>query len=242
MKKSNPFFSILIFLFSIQLFFSCSSETGVEIEEEVVFHSKHIEQPANAANVYDVAGLLHNEILYSYSAEKKPRHGLAAVATCIDSLARASENFRPLMTVAYVSPDLEKIDFILSHKITCVSSIISSTDLSVSAKTSLSNFISAVLAFSDSQEDYALIYDFIIDYETDVIADVRFDSRDKEVLLTLSSVARYSTYAKKKRPKKNMDPDWDILISNIIASTEGSSYGAAEAIIYGLVAGIVENP
>lgn len=38
-----------------------------------------------------------------------------------------------------------------------------------------------------------------------------------------------------------MDPDWDVLISNIIAATEGVSESQATAVMYGLVAGIVEN-
>ena len=38
-----------------------------------------------------------------------------------------------------------------------------------------------------------------------------------------------------------MDPDWDVLVSNIIGSVEGASENYATAVMYGLVLGILEN-
>ena len=197
--------------------------------------------PSNAANPYDYVGHIHNELLYAYYKTAHQPHGIVSVMERLDSIGSEHIDFVNLASNGYMAPDTAKVAFILEHQITCVAEIIALSGLSLKAKSTLSTFISSVLAFSTAEDDYAVIYSFIVAYEKDVQLDNNFDVRDKEVLLSLSSLARHSLYAKKKRPKKNMDPDWDVLISNIIGSTEGALESQATAIMYGLVAGIVEN-
>lgn len=246
MKKSNSLFRIFVFLLlsSSFAFFSCSSES-TEVQTANLtsdtLAKRNNQLPAHSANVYDHVGVLHNELLSSYYNTSQLPDNLRDIMNRLDSVAQEHEDFGNLAIHGYEAPDLVRVNYILTHQITCTTDVISKLDVSVDAKTSLSNFISAVLSFSTTEDDYGVIYAFIVEYELDVIRSVQFNTADKEVLLTLSSIARHSLYAKKKRPKKNMDPDWDVLISNIIASTEGVDSGAASAVMYGLAAGIAEN-
>ena len=249
MKKCNPVFRILVcFLFCTSfLFFSCSDDTPqnegqADAGVASTLRAKGIETlPANPANTYDYVGKLHNELLYTYYQSRRQPNDFASVMERLDSLAWNHLNFIRLAADGYSVPDTVKINSILERQITVATDVIALSKLSVSAKSSLSTFISSIYAFSTTEDDYEVIYSYLVAYESDVLHNVSYSITDKAVLLSLSSIARHSAYAKKKRPKKNMDPDWDVLVSNIIASTEGASESLATAVMYGLLAGIVEN-
>ena len=248
MKKSNLLFKIFVFLLlsSFFVYLSCSKESTLAEEKTAdltkgTFARNNHLLPSHAANIYDHVGVMHNDLLYSYYSSSRLPQNLGGILNRLDSIAQQHVDFGTLTAHGYEAPDLERVNYILTHKINCATDVLLQLDVSVDAKTSLSNFMSAVLSFSTTNDDYGVIYAFIVDYEIEVMHSVQFDTADKEVLLTFSSIARHSLYAKKKRPKKNMDPDWDVLISNIIASSEGLDSGAASAVMYGLVAGIAEN-
>lgn len=246
MKKSNLFLTrlSLIFCTSFFMLFSCTNDSESKENEVVSAMSAYrttSELPANSANIYDVYGSIQYDLLLAYYQTEAQPVALLAIANRIDSIANSNSDFQGVKDAGYERPNLTRIEYILSTKITCATGIISGMPISIQAKSSLSNFVSAVLDFSNHEEDYAVIYDYIVSYESEVMKDSLLDSNDQKILLTVSSIARYATYAKKKRPKKNMDPDWDVLVSCILSSAEGANFGAAEAIVYGLVAGVAEN-
>lgn len=242
MKKSNSFFSIFV-LSNLLLLTACTNETVQNNDiQSRKFDLNTIDFPANTTNAFDFVGKMHNEILYAYYLIPGQPSDIAGIYARIDSIATNRLGLQNLGATSYRLPDFEKIDYIVTTEITSATDVISNSDLSPSAKMSLSNFVSAISAFSTSDDTYEVIYQFIIDYEAAVMADPDFDAQDRELILTVSSVARYSMYANRKRPKKNTDPDWDILVSNIIASVEGAGAGPDDAFVYGLVAGIIANP
>jgi hypothetical protein len=85
------------------------------------------------------------------------------------------------------------------------------------------------------------LYEKVIDYETTVLQNSGFTANDKRVILTTTSITRHSSYLARKKPKKNTDPDWTILIGNIVAAVDGAEDGAANAVVAALVAGIAQN-
>lgn len=54
-------------------------------------------------------------------------------------------------------------------------------------------------------------------------------------------MARHSAYMARKKPKKNTDPDWTILVVNIVAAADGAENGMAKSVTEGLVGGITSN-
>lgn len=249
MKKFNSILKILVcLLLCISfLFQSCSNEipsyeslNDVETLSSLQARTP-VDLPNNPANSFDYVGQLHNILLYSYYEQPPLIQNFSSVMKRLDSIALNSVEFNQFSSGAHILPDSMKVNSILTQKIVSATAIISRSGLSVPAKSSLSTFISSVLDFSLHEEDYEVVYSFIVDYELDVMHDSVFNTKDKEILLSISSIARHSSYVKKKRPKKNMDPDWDVLVSNIIGSVEGASENQATAIMYGLVSGILEN-
>jgi hypothetical protein len=63
---------------------------------------------------------------------------------------------------------------------------------------------------------------------------------DKQVLLSAAAVVRYVSYERKKRPKKNTDPDWDMMVWRI-AGSAGSLSDVQDAIFYSVICGVLEN-
>lgn len=249
MKKFNPIFRNLVCLLlcGFFLFQSCSNdnfikETPKELNTYSKFQSRErTEVPANPANSYDYVGQLHNEILYSFYKQPPKKQNFISVMQRLDSIISKNDAFIDIAASGYTAPDSLKVNYILTHKIICATEVVARSGITLSAKSSLSNFISAVIALSVNEEDYEVIYSYIVSYESDVMLEPIFNTKDREVLLSVASVARYSTYAKRKRPKRNMDPDWDVLVSNIIGTVEGASENYATAVMYGLVLGILEN-
>jgi len=97
------------------------------------------------------------------------------------------------------------------------------------------------LSLCETEDDYEVIYNYIVAYETIVLKSTSFTESDKRVALITTSVARHSAYYRKKRPKKNKDPEWDLMVGNIIAATDGAATGIQESVMRALIVGIAQN-
>lgn len=197
--------------------------------------------PANSDNPCDTAGKLHDEILMAYFAGENLPTNLWAIADRIKTVAYSLPDYVAITTPLTTDPDLNKVQHILSNPNTCVVDIVSGTGMSPSGKASLHSFITASLILMQDNIDYAVLHDFVCKYETGVLSDIALNEKDKKIILTTSSITRYSVYRQKKRPKKNTDPDWNLMIANIIGGTYGADSDMAEAITTALIAGIAQN-
>ena len=95
--------------------------------------------------------------------------------------------------------------------------------------------------YRDQQAAYEIVYQFIIAYETGIIANGDYDAHDKRIILTTTSITRYAFYFAKTHRRKPRDRDWDISWGNIIGGTEGSSESTAKAITMATVIGVMTN-
>lgn len=197
--------------------------------------------PANSANPYDLAGRLHNELFEAY-------YSLSSLPATIDSLAIVAEaigstnnEFNSLKTTSYVPVSGSRVSYIVSNISTSPNEIIDAAPLSSAAKVSVAGFIDDLLPLYETAESYDAIYNFITNYESGVIQSTQFTTADKEIILTTTSIARYSTYMGRKKPKSTTDADWTIFITNIAGGIEGASNGIAEAIMKAFVTGVAQN-
>jgi hypothetical protein len=96
--------------------------------------------------------------------------------------------------------------------------IIATWEMTPDAKLSFSHFIDSLLDLIRIQEQYETLYNFIVDYEENVLLDDNLSTEDKESLLINSSIIRYATYEASIKPPKNKDPDWTILFREVSSS------------------------
>jgi len=235
--------------FSILPFFiSCSDSTHLSrskssaSDSESIYFARGTDTvlPLNKNNPYDAAGQLQNELLEVYFAGDTLSSSVTNIAIKVDSLAKLNKNFVALGS-NYKFKSFDRVNYIISHADSCSASIIVNSLDSFSAKKSLLDFTDSLLSLCEHEDDYAYIYDFIVDYEASVLKNDLFSERDKRVVLTTTSIARHSVYLRKKKPKKSKDFEWGDLVTNIAAASDGATVSMQESVMRALIVGIVRK-
>ena len=203
-------------------------------------HKIEAAYPSNALNPYDIAGILHVELYKAYYEEDSLDNAIPAITDRVLLLANQSEAFGSLSSLPY-SINIEAVTQ-LSEQITCCTSeILTNSLLSSEASVSLQNFIYTIVPLCNDEDDYTVLYSLITSYENTVLEAKNMPISDKQVLLITSSVVRYAAYERKKKPKKNTDPDWDLMIWRIVGSVSGATEGIEKAVVYAVIFGVLEN-
>lgn len=253
MKKAyscRPIFIFLAYLTCSLVLESCSDDRLLLADDATsAVMKKHNEIalrtgeviPVNSENPYDSVGRIYNELFETYYATENLPQSISAIASRVEFLANANSEFSTLKTVNYHVVSTERVEYIISRSDTIVSEIIKDSDMTDSAKLSLDTFINSLLVLSAKEDSVEVLYNFVVSYEIEVLSNSMLTERDKQIILTTTSIARYSTYVANRRPKKNTDPDWIIFVGNIIGGTDGANYEQAEAITTALVTGIAQN-
>lgn len=225
-------------------FISCSTSTNSEVNSNSISSMQRVADtlPMNSNNPYDNAGQLHDSLLQTYFSRESLPISLTGIITTATSIANENKGFQALFNgKPYKFTAADRVAYIVSHHDTCQSEIIDSVLTSNSAKSSLTDFINSLLLICETQDDYAVIYKYVVTYEDTVLRDTQLSEYDKRVMLTTSSISRYAAYARKKKPKKNTDPEWRFMVGNISAAIEGARESTEEAVMRGFVTGVVEN-
>jgi hypothetical protein len=192
-------------------------------------------RPENPANVYDFAGKLHNDILDIYLTGNYQYNTIAEIAQQIEAITMVNSDsvFAGLKTNQPVN--IEEIQEIVNNPQSELNESIANSSMTNGAKDSLSSFMNTLLLWEN--DEYETIYQSIISYESSVIANTQFTSEDKRIILTTSSIARYSLYYAKERK----DKDWDSSVGNRVGGVSGAIDNSSTAIIRSLVTGILIN-
>ena len=200
-----------------------------------------ISLPENEVNPYDEAGLLYNELFDTYYTNGNLGGTVSQIATQVQTIADANTSFNLIKGSPYHNVSSTRVQYLLEHPTTCVNDVITASSMSTAGKSSLTSFVNSFIAFLSTENDCDVIYQKLVAYENEVLHSLALTNTDKRIILTTTSVTRHLSYRNNKKPKKNTDPDWTVLIGNIIASTEGAEYGSAEAATMALVTGIAQN-
>lgn len=230
-------------LIILTFFASCSQDEKVPQEFNPAVNNRVGGDilPMYSANPYDNAGRIYDEIFDTYYNGTSRSTNVQSVIADVESIANANTSFDSINELSYESLNIDRIDYITSRNITDIAGIIGACNLSATAKTSFSNFLLSYVALYVSEIDAVTIYDAVVKYENTVIASNLFTENDKRVILTTTSIVRYTSYRAKKKPKKNTDPDWIISVGHAFGTEEGAEENMAKAIVEGLVTGIVSN-
>ncbi|MBF7092618.1 hypothetical protein IUY40_13865 [Flavobacterium sp. ALJ2] len=179
--------------------------------------------PDNTANPFDIAGSIHNEILETLEQTNFNSQSVEEIAILIDSVSAVYPPELVLLSSnATLSTRVSDIIWIVNSN-NAIDDVLAVSSLGVNAKTSLLTFVnSLVLASDDPYED---IHSMIISYEAGILSNTEFTSDDKRIILTTTSVARYSIYGEKRK-----DKDWETGVTKIAAAVSG----AEECMVLGL--------
>lgn len=231
--------------------FSCSDTSETEVLEtsnsENLHHAyrfvDNVSQllPFNPANKFDYVGALHYELYKDFYAQVKDTLSLSQVALKVQQLANQQTEFVNHFGPTYCFTELEGVLSLLSCESSCVETVLSSSSLSVVAQEKMEIFFSNFnLLFEKNTTSEALL-DYIYLFEEEVIYSTDFTTFDRSVILSTTSIARFSTYESKRRPKKNTDPEWDSLITNLLGTIVGAEQSIEDGLVASLICGIQTN-
>lgn len=227
------------------LFISCSDNSDSNHQSSVAqrFAVVSIDTiPINKANPYDTAGQIHHELLTAYYSSDSLPLTLTGIITTTETIANETFSFITLNEgFPYAFKYSDRVAYIVSQPAGFQDEIINGSLDADEARANLKSFITSLLAQCEQEDDFRILYNYIVSYEDSVLHNGSLSLKDKQTILITSSIARHSVYARKKKPKKNTDPDWPLLIGNIVATIDGADDSMADAVMKGLITGIVEN-
>jgi hypothetical protein len=216
---------------------ACSEEYTSEIIEtaHITGSAKKSEiGPDNTANPFDNAGSIHNKILEILDETNFNSQSIEDIAILIDSVSAV---YPPELVLLSSNPTLStklsEITWIINHN-DAINDVLTESTLGESAKTSLLTFVnSLVLSTNNSYED---IHSMIVSYETGILTNTEFASNDKRIILTTTSVARYSIYTDKRK-----DKDWETGVSKIAATVSGAEVDLVLGLKMALIIELYQN-
>lgn len=231
----------------ILAFFGCSrediqtSQSGTDPATASAAFRTTDDPAANDANPFDRTGRVHDELFISYFAQPAPVFSIDNVAAQVEALALANAGFQDLEGAGDTRNAAANAQAWMGHETCGASDAVNASALGAMAKTSLADFTASLLAMNSSVTDYEVFYSFITEYEAAVLNNLQMTAGEKEFILTVTSIGRYSTYRGKKKPKKNTDPDWDMMVLSLAGGIDGAGQSPAASVVNALTAGIVQN-
>lgn len=169
-------------------------------------------EAANPANPYDGAGGIHDEILEALDDYDFKGHSVAGIAHIVDSTVAMHPEIGPAPSLLSVSERVNEISA-LADGSTSLGDVVEASTLRVEAKAGILELANSLQLMAGDSYEY--IMQAIMSYEAGVLASSTFDTREKETMLTATSVVRYSV-----RRKKRKDKDWETSVS-IAAAVSG---------------------
>ena len=238
--KSISFSLIILVL----LTFSCTSDTVNSEEiitrgtaEKKLKKAQSLEETLtaeNPSNIYDLAGKLHNEILDVYLNENYQYYRIPLISQQICAIVNANTEFS-FLNLDDQPACLEKCQDIANDPQMKFDESIANSSLSNLAKVSFSDFMETLLFLEGA--NYETVHQFIVSYESGVMADAQFSDEDKRIILTTASITRYSLYYEGRRK----DKDWESSVGNRAGAFMGAIDNLDSAVGRSLVIGIMAN-
>lgn len=235
--------TILLF-FTVVFLTSCETELTPEISSDTeleVIYRKAI-TPVNNNNPYDASGQVFDAIfdLYYLSGDSLPK-GTENICSRIEYLASGNALFQINKTFNYQPIQQINVDDLLTNTDSILHKVTAELLISPQARDSIKSFVGKAIFHNSIQDNYADFHTYIINYEDEVIKNIQYSAAEKQIILTVSSIMRYSAFRAKKKPKKNTDPEWDLLIGHVSGAVRGAPHSVNQAATLALATAIAEN-
>lgn len=203
--------TIVLCIITAFLSISCSNEPDFETPEKTAQDTADgplkISYPENSGNPFDSKGKLIYEALHDYLADNSAPNSVAELGAQIRFIGEKMGMFGR-KTGRLIPFTDEMVQSIMDDPDNSMILIVQNSSLETYPKLNLISFLEELIV--KRQQEFAAAYTYITGYESAVMDDSGFTSEEKETLLTVSSISRYSLYSEQDRK----DKDWDILIGN----------------------------
>lgn len=208
----------IFFLMATSLFISCSQE-NVIVQEPIVQQSAKWSDAANSNNPYesDSFGIKHNQ-------------GLDEVISLLDSYTDHDEWFDSIPYIVedfvYGTDDADWRDYIANNYPAdpdLIDSNLWSLDTILSyASSNQDGYIETLIDSMNSSSNYTELKSEIVIWEASINADIALSALEKEELLQMGNMARYSTLYWYNDLIVSLSPQWDGFSFNKISAVSWS--------------------
>jgi len=184
------------------------------------------EYPANTSNPFDTRGKAIYDALQFYYQDHQTPNSVSALSSQIRHVsAKVFRNGNP--TGRLIPFTDEMVESIMEDPDESMLLIVENSVLQVYAKNNLITFLQHLII--KRQEEFSVTYDYITDYEQEVLNDTVFSAEEMETILTVASISRYSLYSAEDRK----DRDWE---TNVGGKSLRPFFGTNEMPIISIIA------
>ncbi|WP_426484657.1 hypothetical protein [Flavobacterium sp. 2] len=202
--------SFLLMTMTTFLVLSCSDDQDYnsEIVNKTVPQTNEKAMNAfNEFNPFEQTGInFFNDLNFYISSNGYPSSNEQLIDQTFFLLAKRGDSKISGKSIITVTPEL--ILLILADPEGKLVEIIDDSDLSIAVKTNLNAFVADLI--SRQQDEYDEVYEHIVSYEAAVVVDSILEEDEKDTILKVSSISRYSLYAEARQ----RDPDWQTSVTN----------------------------
>ncbi|MBK0368239.1 hypothetical protein [Flavobacterium agrisoli] len=210
---------------------SCSDET--QYIDESTGQSTDAAMPANGNNPYDIVGLEIYQKLNLYYEHSKVPTSVADLTAQLRFISLKPEALRNKNTQLINFTD-DMVDSIMNDPDNSMIAIVQASSIGLYAKNNLTTFLQT-LVYQRHQE-FSICYDYITNYESEVLNDDELTTDETEAILTVASISRYSLYSAEERK----DRDWETSVGSKPSKTSFTPRKAAIISIIALLVNILK--
>ena len=151
---------------------------------------------SNIKNKFDYVGKLHNEIVDTYLKNNFSYKNSEELCKQVNEIASKNKNFISIVGSDNFKADSKTIDFGINDFKNYFKNIINNQPMSESGKQNSQKLVNYIFekGFSTNKVSYQELFDYIVNFENGIIVSKDLTDLDKQVILSSSSVARYSLY------------------------------------------------
>lgn len=186
--------------------------------------------PKNPANVYDAAGKMHVDILKVYLDRYTTTNVLSTVIGDVEASSGSSTDFTAISST-YSGVSTTALSYVLTNSTTPANIAGATTTTSGYGKQRLNDFIGLIDGFKSMS--FESVYAIIVDFENSILADTVLTAADKQLILTTTSVARFSI-----ADTKDNDRNWRNGKIGILGALNGANTNMATAVVTSVSANV----
>lgn len=216
-------------LLSAVLVMACSSDTELTPTEAVYGQTMKSTalQAENKLNPYDSIGRNYREFLSEYQNTNYNPTAFSGISTAVETIMGSKaviidDNEQALLSTSISSPS------------SSLTTVLATSTLSQGAKDYITTFVDDFTTLRD--QPFASAYTEVVNFENTVTNSIALTTNDKRVILTVTSLARYSL-----DHSCCEDTDWETSVGNIVAATAGALTDSDKAIQYLLITRIAQH-
>lgn len=217
--------TILLCIIPAIFFNSCSADSE-NLSGIFERDTSKVQYPANASNPFDVRGQEIYNVLNLYYQNNHTPNFIPELASQIGQVSERIFGQRN-QTTKLISFTNEIVESIMEDPDNSMILIVQNSVMQVYAKNNLISFLQNLIM--KRQDEFSVTYNYIIDYEAEVLNDKIFSSEEMETILTVASISRYSLYSAEERK----DRDWE---TNVGGKPVRSFFKTNEAALISVIA------